>query len=385
MKVAIIDQDQSETSKKFVASLQQNDSLQLDAATIDDARDSVRLGKRVGMIVLPEGFGERAGLFWGEPPEVQVGVDPSRTAESAMLQGFIMQGIGGLIGERFQNPSQMMPSLKTAREQAAAGNMSDIQKSMLNGFFDSLEKMVGSADVLQTLDTGDAGNGGMQFANVTSLDVTRKIDPNSLSGQLKKIRSKWDVSFPQAMLWGILSCVLGFAISLARERSNGTLTRLQVAPISTNSILAGKAAACFITSLVVVIMMTAFGYALGMRPNSLIKLSAAAIATAAAMTGFMMVISVIGKTEQSVSGAGWAIMMVFAMLGGCMVPAMFLPDFMQSVSVVSPVKWGIQAIEGAVWRQYSWAEMATPLLVLLGFGAVLFTIGNLLLKRQLKL
>jgi ABC-2 type transport system permease protein len=121
---------------------------------------------------------------------------------------------------------------------------------------------------------------------------------------------------------------------------------------------------------------------LGMSPASYPKLVVASICIAIAFTGIMMVVSVLGKTEQSVSGAGMAIIMVLAMLGGCMIPAMFLPGFMQTLSYVSPVRWAIQAIEGAIWREFTWNEMMMPLSVLLGFGAVCFVIGNQVLKRQ---
>ena len=75
-------------------------------------------------------------------------------------------------------------------------------------------------------------------------------------GQVRKMRSQWDISFPQAMLWGILGCVAGFAISIARERTLGTLVRLEAAPITWFHILSGKALACFLTAIGVVTMMT---------------------------------------------------------------------------------------------------------------------------------
>ena len=52
---------------------------------------------------------------------------------------------------------------------------------------------------------------------------------------VNKLRSKWDISFPQAMIWGILACAAGFAISIVRERKQGTFLRLQVAPVSRGS------------------------------------------------------------------------------------------------------------------------------------------------------
>jgi ABC-2 type transport system permease protein len=385
IKVAIVDQDDSETSRSFIESLTKIENLELESATREEAANSVRKGKRVGMIVLPEGFGERAGNFWGDPPDIEIARDPSRAAETAMLQGFIMQGMGELVGQRFQDPGSMRPMLQQAREDLDSSEQaSSTQKMLVGGFLDSVESMIESASEVTGSGESIAGNnsGGMQFANIKIGDVSRNVDPKSMSAQLSKIRSQWDISFPQAMLWGVLSCVTGFSISIARERTMGTFTRLRVAPISKQSILAGKAMACFLTSLAVMAMMTVFGICLGMQPASYLKLFAASICVAIAFTGIMMVVSVLGKTEQSVSGAGMAIIMLLAMLGGCMIPAMFLPGFLQKISFLSPVRWAIQAIEGAIWREFSWSEMMMPLSVLIAFGVVFFLVGNQILKRQ---
>ena len=86
MKIAVIDHDQSEMSKKFVEALIANDSLQIETSELEPARESVRKGEQVGLILLRGGFGERAGAFWGDPPEVQLGLDPSRGANGSHLR-----------------------------------------------------------------------------------------------------------------------------------------------------------------------------------------------------------------------------------------------------------------------------------------------------------
>jgi ABC-2 type transport system permease protein len=392
MKIAVVDQDQSDMSAKFVELLVRNESLQVETAAQEAAGESVRKGERVGLILLPAGFGERAGAFWGDPPEVQLGLDPSRNAESAMLQGFVMQAIGGLVGERFQNPQSFRPMIEQSREEAESADMSPAQRTLLNGFLDSIESMIQSADQLtsegdrergEATGKGFAAGGGMPFANITTLDITRKFDPDSQQGQLQKLRSRWDISFPQAMLWGVLGCIASFSISIARENTLGTMLRLQVAPLRPASILAGKALACFLTALGVIGLLTLLGVLLGMQPGSYPKLVVASLCTAGAFTGIMMVISLLGRTEQGVSGAGWAANMIMAMLGGCMIPTMFMPEFIRNLGVISPVRWAIQAIEGAVWREYSWAEMMMPLAILLAIGAVCFFAGSAMMKRRL--
>jgi ABC-2 type transport system permease protein len=53
---------------------------------------------------------------------------------------------------------------------------------------------------------------------------------------------------------------------------------------------------------------------------------------------------------------------------------------MVPLSNVSPVKWGILALEGALWRGFTLGEMAVPCLVLLGVGVTGFAVGARLFR-----
>lgn len=389
MKVALVDNDQTEQSKQFINLLNDGGKIELVPSELEESKEMVRKGRAIGVLALQEGFGDRVGVFWGEPPEIQLGLDPSRGAESAMLQGYIMQAVGTMTGKRFADPSGFQTSIDAAKEDAKSDeSMSPINKQLLLGFLGSVDSMLDSVDDLQTKQEGGAEEGaldqpGFQFANITEIDISRQVDPKSREGQLKKINSQWDISFPQAMLWGILGCIAGFSASIAREQSSGTMTRLQVAPIAKYKILAGKALACFLAVLFVIVLMTILGYFLSMRPGNIIHLCIAALSVAFCFVGIMMTLSLLGKTEQSVNGLGWMANMVMAMLGGCMIPVMFMPDFIKRFSILSPVRWAISAIEGAIWRDYTLPEMLVPCGILIGIGTVGMIVGSAILGRRL--
>ena len=111
-------------------------------------------------------------------------------------------------------------------------------------------------------------------------------------------------------------------------------------------------------------------------------LAAAIVSVAFGFTGFMMLISTFGRTEQAVSGAGWAAMMPLAMLGGSMVPLMVMPAWMLRLSNWSPVKWMILAVEGAMWRGFTPADMLLPCAILVGVGLVCFAAGAVVISRR---
>jgi ABC-2 type transport system permease protein len=113
----------------------------------------------------------------------------------------------------------------------------------------------------------------------------------------------------------------------------------------------------------------------GIEVASYFKLMLGLVIAAGSFVGVMMLLSVLGKTERAASGIGWAVLLVFAMIGGGMLPLFFMPDWLKALSSISPIKWGILALEGAIWRDFSFGELLQPYLILSGFGLVSFFIG----------
>ena len=127
--------------------------------------------------------------------------------------------------------------------------------------------------------------------------------------------------------------------------------------------------------------MSIVGYGLGLRPRNPGMLLVSAAVIAFCFVGIMLVISVLGKTEEAVGGAGWGINMLMAMFGGGMVPLMFLPSFMKTLSRLSPVAWAVLSLEGAIWRGFSLSEFMLPYTILLAIGAAGIIFGTYRLSK----
>jgi ABC-2 type transport system permease protein len=177
--------------------------------------------------------------------------------------------------------------------------------------------------------------------------------------------SPYAVTFPQGMIWAVLACAATFAVSLVDEHKRGTLLRLAIAPVSRLTILAGKAGACLVAVL---------GF--GVRPQSPALLVLALAATAIGFVGVMTLLAVLGRRTQSAAGLSWAVLMLMAMLGGGMLPLFMMPSWLQTLATASPVAWALTAIEGAVWRGFSLAELALPCVALLVLGVGCLAIGT---------
>ncbi|MHC4947715.1 MAG: ABC transporter permease [Planctomycetota bacterium] len=395
--IVVVDLDGSDGARAFVEALAGADELRVDEApTVPEAADLVRRGRRTAYVVITEGFGvagER--MFWGETARLEVGVDPSRSAEAGMLQGLLTKYAFQRMQLMFTDPGVMRDQAVDAL--AAVGAADDMPPGVRSPLQDMLRGLEGLADGLEAeedagTDGGDGsdgatnGNAGADADTDTGANPTAgwqpvEIEMTAVTGDPADDddgpTSSFAISFPQGIVWGVMACAAAFGISIVVERTRGTLVRLSTAPITRRQILAGKAAACFVTTVGVATILLLVAAALGVRPGwaAVPKLALAVVCVAAAFVGIMMLLSVLGKTEAAAGGIGWGVLIVMAMIGGGMIPLVVMPGWMQSIASISPVKWAILAMEGAIWRGYSYPEMLLPCAVLVGVGVVGFGTG----------
>jgi ABC-2 type transport system permease protein len=370
IRIAVVDEDRTAESASFAAELDDAPELVVTHASRAEAVDLVRRGRCVAYVVLPEGFAQtRRNPFWGRPTNLELGIDPARRAESGMLQGILNKHLFEKLGDLFANPEsmreQIQDSLAAVRD---AGDMDPLARTTLLSFLPALDRFLEKVPEFNNTDSGEEEElQGFQPVKIQITDVARKrVGP----------KNSFEISFPQGIIWGIIGCSAGFGIAMVSERRSGTLVRLRMSPIGRTHILAAKGAACFVTTLSVTVMLLAIGMlGFGVRPGSVGLLGLAIVSVAVSFVGIMILLSVLGRTEQAAAGIGWAIMIVMAMLGGGMIPLFIMPPFMQTLSNISPVKWSILALEGAIWRGFTLGEMIAPCTILVATGVACFAAG----------
>jgi ABC-2 type transport system permease protein len=371
LRVALVDEDHTADSRAFTARLASSESLSLQPMTRAAAQEAVRKGERAAMIVLPQGFSDSFEFKRDGEGSFELGADPSRRAEAGFLQGVLMQAWYQTMMDRWQDPARLRSMIGDARASfATASDISPEQRLLWMAFFGATDQFLAGVDP-QLFRQGHSG-----FARnpIRTIEIAREQ-----TGP----RSAYEVMFPGAIMWAVMGCVAGFAISLVKERVQGTLLRLRAAPLSRTQILGGKALACFTASLVSVTLLVALGRVVyGIRVESPLLLALTAACVALGFVGIMMLLSTLGKTEEAVAGSAWATLLILAMIGGAMVPRFVMPLWLQHISVISPIMWGIYAMEGATWRQFSVGELLAPCGVLLAIGAVCFAAGVTLLSRS---
>lgn len=343
----------------------------------------VRRGAVAACIIIPATFdaGVR-GVFSGNGMKVEAIVAPGRSAEAGLLTGKLNELAFRQLSRAFTDQQAMTDALADAKAAIPTFTaLNPSQQALLGDMFDRIDAFNRS--------TPDRSSGDATTGNAPGMGGFRPVEVSmtELKAESNRPRSSWEISFPQGIVWALMGCVAGFGTSLNAERARGTMVRLSTAPISRHQILAGKALACFLTCLVAQLLLIAlavgvFGLIFGkFAVGNALMLGAALVLAAFGFTGLMMLLAGLTRTEAAASGMGRGIIIMLAMIGGGTVPLFLLPSWVQTASNVSPFKWVTLAIEGAVWRGFTWTEFVLPAAVLVGFGLAGFAIGTTCLAR----
>lgn len=182
---------------------------------------------------------------------------------------------------------------------------------------------------------------------------------------------------PGYTIFGVFFIVQVLATSLLREKQEGTFRRLLTAPLSHPALLMGKLLPYYLVNLIQVTLMFAigalvFGMNLGQSPAALVVVT---LATAAAATGMGLLVATFGKTPEQISGLSILLALTLAAVGGMMVPTIIMPEFMQTISKISPHAWALSGYQDVIVRGLGMRAVLPETGVLLGFAFVFFGVA----------
>jgi ABC-2 type transport system permease protein len=178
--------------------------------------------------------------------------------------------------------------------------------------------------------------------------------------------------------------------TMIRERQTGTFRRLMTMPVSRAGLLAGKVSAYTLVCLLQFALMLAAGVfalpALGVPGLELSPGWAAslpvALAAAMAATGYGILVGTLAKSYEQASMFGAVSVVIAAAIGGIMIPAYVMPRYMQEISVLSPLAWGLGAFQEVFVRGGGLLAAGRKTGLLLLFFTLTMTIAWLSLRRS---
>jgi ABC-2 type transport system permease protein len=194
---------------------------------------------------------------------------------------------------------------------------------------------------------------------------------------------------PAYTLLAMFFLVIPLSGTFIKEREQGTLRRMLTLPAPTWVTLAGKVIPYFAINQVQVIVMLCAGIfllpVLGADAlnigNSASGIALLSVCASCAAIGFGMLVSVFARTTEQASSFGAISILIFAALGGIMVPQNFMPLAMRHIAEFSPLAWGLDGFLDIFVREKSIGDIFSYAARLILFGLLCLTIASLRLRK----
>lgn len=172
------------------------------------------------------------------------------------------------------------------------------------------------------------------------------------AGLLKRGAARYQLLVPSYTVMFAFFLVLTVGWLFVSERRQGTLRRLQAAPLTRSEILLGKLLPCFLLSVLQGMLLLIAGKLLfGMRwgperwtlMQQMFWLLPVVLTTSLAAMGLALLVASLAKTEIQVALYGAVPVLVLALVGGCVLPREMMPESMQGFTLWTPQGWALDA------------------------------------------
>ena len=218
-----------------------------------------------------------------------------------------------------------------------------------------------------------AGAGSPPDSEIT---VRHRYNPN--------LEYRWFILPSLVAIILTVSALILTALSVAREREHGTLEQLLVSPLTPEMIMLGKASAVLLVGLFqasVIIAAAVFVYGVPLS-GSLALIYASAVFYFAALAGVGFFISALCSTQQQAFLGSFAFIMPAILLSGYASPVENMPQWLQTVTWVNPIRHFIVIVKSIFLKDVSMPfvlESAIPLAII---AAVNIFLAVLIFRRR---
>lgn len=216
-----------------------------------------------------------------------------------------------------------------------------------------------------------------------------EIGSDQAQGILNKSNSVQH-NVPAWAIFGMFFMTIIICENMISERSGGNWTRLRLIPGSSHDILVGKFAFYAILGILQFYLMLLAGIYLmplvelpalqtGHAPGLLFAI---VVCLSCCATSFGMLIgSLFQTTNQALPVAAISVVILSA-IGGVWVPVEILPKSLKLLSTISPMRWGLEAINNVLLRDAGWKQNIAGMAILLSGAALTILFAWMLEKRR---
>lgn len=378
IRIAVVDEDRSEFSQRFVEALQAEKGLRVStgpkatggmAASLYDARAAeaaVRSGDFPVAVIIPRGFGDSPVQFGpsAQPFKLQILNDSSDPIAAQVVFGLIQKSA------MVSMPDAMAHEGAKYLDELSGG-FTDAQRSRID------EGMRRLREYTNAPASGADSAGGQEAA--TGIIAA---DMRDVVGETKKNPL---VAFYAA---GIGVMFLLFSASatggaLLDEAESGALDRILASRVTMNTLLLGKLAYSTLLGVAQLTVMFLWG-AIAFQVELFQHLGGfflMASTTALAAAGLGLVLATSCRTRPQLGALTTLVVLVMSALGGSMIPRFIMPESIQKLGLVTFNAWALDGFTKIFWREQAVWTVWPQVAVLFGSAILFLGIARRLARR----
>lgn len=381
IRLAFLNQSQAPVARRIESILDTLKTFQLVRTMKDDRgkkitfdtssiQDYVRRGSAPAALVIPAdaytdtSIGFRLRFYY----------DPRNEIEMQIVQGMLQKTIMEQIPQVFLESMSRQARRTLGPDSGGAFNAS-IEQTVKRYFpharfnDDSIFNASGSALASNDTASGKRGAANNAAANIFSrmIDFQSRQLVGADIGNPNATRSVggWAMMF-------LLFTLSGFANALIDERRNTVFMRILAAPFSRTHILVSRYIFGTLLGTVQLIVLfiagsVLFGVDIVSNAGNLLCVI---FLSAAAATGFGMLIASLAKTPAQAAALAMMLILTMSAIGGAWFPTSLMPSYIQTLGKFSLVYWSIEGFMAVLWRGSGFMEILPILTVLGGFAAI---------------
>lgn len=348
-RLPVIDLDHTDASSSIIRALEGDGQLDLEVQTrptftADEAASALGGGKRIAVLVIPQGTGE--AIASGRNTSFPMYVDPSQDTRYGLMFLAVERAL-----YRYAAPAAALEIISSAADVPAA----------------TIQRAVGQE--LQTILS-------KPIVDVNTEAATRG----------KSLPNAYDQTVPGiALMWAI--GVFSFAVFMIDDerRLFRTWPRALTTPASRFGLLLGRfLASYFYVAVVITFLFTVGAVAFGMDMGDPAALTLVLAIYAAVPAALGTLLAIAGIDRQLAFALGSIGMFVIGALSGALVPLYVLPGWIEQLALGSPLYWAKQAAQDVMIRGGDVNDVVVPVLALSAIAVSCIAAGSLQIRTARK-
>ncbi|MDO5651615.1 MAG: ABC transporter permease [Moraxella sp.] len=199
------------------------------------------------------------------------------------------------------------------------------------------------------------------------------------------LESRWTIMPALIASLTIMQTLLLAALSVAREREQGTFDQLLVTPLTPMQILIGKAVPSICVGLLqssIILLIVRFWFDIPMA-GSLWLLYGGLVMFTVAAVGIGLSISALSATMQQAMLYTFVLIMPLMLLSGLLTSVKNMPQILQTATYINPLRFGIDIVRRVYLQGATFGDVATSFIPLVCIAAVTLPLAAWLFRNRL--